>query len=232
MKFSSRDARLARLSALCSGGQATDQQRQARCAKTYRLLSTFCSCNRTSEFASRKRVHRTCGDCTLIESDTGFTTVCAEIGSKSYRCGIQVGAPILLFNGMSRTMPFDRTPGSAWRRYAVRRRSRQAFEGGVITGGRASDKMFRWEHTASYFGVSLKAARTPISTSQICAHSCCTWALRSAREAATTSSGGPMSRSDQPPKAREKGQALSGSPSPCCYPTLRARRGYRCIGTK
>ncbi len=43
-----------------------------------------------------------CGDCTLIASDTGFTTVSDAIASKSYRCGIQVAAVALLFNAIVR----------------------------------------------------------------------------------------------------------------------------------
>ena len=57
--------------------------------------------SQTSGFASRQRVHLTCGASILIASGIGFTTVFEEIASKSCQCGIQVAAPVPRFRDMT-----------------------------------------------------------------------------------------------------------------------------------
>ncbi len=92
MNFSSRDAPLAGSNALSNGGRSIGRLLQALYVETCRLLSIFCLCSQTSGFASRKRVHPTCGASILIASGIGSTTVFEEIASKSCQCGIPVAA--------------------------------------------------------------------------------------------------------------------------------------------
>ena len=86
---------------MSSGGRSTGQRLLAPYVKICKPLSIFCLRSQTSGFASRKRVHPTCGASILIGSGIGFTTVFEDIASKSCQCGIQVAAAVPRFRGMT-----------------------------------------------------------------------------------------------------------------------------------
>ena len=92
---------------MSSGGQSTGRQLQAPYVKICRPLSICCLRRQTSGFASRKRVHPTCGASILIASGIGFTTVFEEIASKSCPRGIQVAAAVPRFRDMTPNPTFE-----------------------------------------------------------------------------------------------------------------------------